>query len=72
LVLFRERGIAENPLDGDKLSKIMPKAAKLDKNGRCGSEAAKVALLERMAAFSQKAELNQACLSVLFCSEFGQ
>jgi hypothetical protein len=35
-------------------------------------EAAKVALLERMAAFSQKAELNQACLSVLFCSEFGQ
>jgi hypothetical protein len=25
-----------------------------------------------MAAFSQKAELNQACLSVLFCSGFGQ
>jgi hypothetical protein len=39
---------------------------------RFGSLAAKVALLERMAAFSQKAELNQACLSVLFCSEFGQ
>jgi hypothetical protein len=37
-----------------------------------GSLAAKVALLERMAAFSQKAELNQACLSVLFCSGFGQ
>jgi hypothetical protein len=37
-----------------------------------GSLAAKVALLERMAAFSQKAELNQACFSVLFCSEFGQ
>jgi hypothetical protein len=31
-----------------------------------------VALLETMAAFSQKAELNQACLSVLFSSEFGQ
>jgi hypothetical protein len=29
-----------------------------------GSEAAKVALLERIAAFNQKAELNQACLSV--------
>jgi hypothetical protein len=25
-----------------------------------------------MAAFSQKAERNQACLSVLFCSGFGQ
>jgi hypothetical protein len=25
-----------------------------------------------MAAFSQKAEVNQACLSVLICSEFGQ
>jgi hypothetical protein len=37
-----------------------------------GSEAAKDALLERMAAIGQKAELNQACLSVLFCSGFGQ
>jgi hypothetical protein len=25
-----------------------------------------------MAALSQKAELNRACFSVLFCSEFGQ
>jgi hypothetical protein len=39
---------------------------------RSGSEAAKVTLLERIAAFSQKAEPNQACFSVLFCSEFGQ
>jgi hypothetical protein len=39
---------------------------------RCGSLAAKVTLLERMAAFSQEAEPNQACFSVLFCSEFGQ
>ena len=36
-----------------------------------GSEAAKIALVERLAAFCQKAELIQACLSVLFCSEFG-
>jgi hypothetical protein len=35
-------------------------------NGRNGSEAAKVALLERMAASRQKAELIQACFSVLF------
>jgi hypothetical protein len=39
---------------------------------RSGSEAAKDALLERMAAIGQKAELNQACFSVLFCSGFGQ
>jgi hypothetical protein len=41
-------------------------------HGWNGSEAAKVALLERIAASNQKAELNQACLSVLFCSQFGQ
>jgi hypothetical protein len=35
-----------------------------------GSEAAKYGLLERMAAICRKAELNQACFSVLFCSEF--
>jgi hypothetical protein len=39
---------------------------------RNGSEAAKDALLMIMAAFSQKAELSQACLSMLFSSEFGQ
>jgi hypothetical protein len=39
---------------------------------RNGSEAAKVDPLERMAALSQKAELNQACPSVLICSQFGQ
>jgi hypothetical protein len=38
----------------------------------CGSEAAKVTLIERMAAFSQEAELNRACPSVLICSRFGQ
>jgi hypothetical protein len=36
-----------------------------------GLEAAKATLLEKMAAFSQRAELNPACLSVLFCSQFG-
>jgi hypothetical protein len=35
-----------------------------------GSEAAKVALVERLAAFCQKAELIWACFSVLLYSEF--
>jgi hypothetical protein len=38
-------------------------------NGCCGSEAAKVALLERMAAFNQKAELNQSHIAVPFSSQ---
>jgi hypothetical protein len=37
-----------------------------------GSEAAKVDLLERMAAINQEAELNRAYPSVLICSQFGQ
>jgi hypothetical protein len=41
-------------------------------HGWNGSEAAKVDLLERMAALSQEAELNRACPSVLICSQFGQ
>jgi hypothetical protein len=39
---------------------------------RNGSEAAKAGLIERMAAFSQEAELNRACPSVLICFQFGQ
>jgi hypothetical protein len=41
-------------------------------HGWNGSEAAKVDLLERMAALSQEAELNRARPSVLICSQFGQ
>jgi hypothetical protein len=51
---------------------IVRELFRLTSDVRCGSKAAKDSLVKRMPAFSQKAELNQACFSVLFCSEFGQ